>query len=497
MQSSSKYDIVILGLGPVGLLACNLLGKRGRKVLGIDRMYATYNFPRAIHIDDEIVRILQAVNLSEKILPRLKPLWGLELMDTQQRVLFRGNNKFPGGYESSNFLFLQPELEQILRAGTERYRNVDLLYEKQVTDFHQHDSSIEIFSKDGKIAEASYLIACDGANSFVRNKLGIRQKNLKFQKAALKIDAYELIQNGKVYHTVQKICSTSKPYVRMQGVGNHRRWELNYDPRLTKEEIKNPENIKKLLAELGVNVSNLKIAHVVYYYFKSVLAKEWQRGRIFLAGDAAHATPPYIGQGMCSGFRDVINLSWKLDAVLRKDLPASILSTYQTERYPHTRIQILKAVVIGYLFTTRLWYLLKLLSMIPILNKRLLHIVLPADANGKGFWGSGKASRYLFPQIRTKQNELSDNFYGNSWTLVSVGKPLDLETILLCKKAHLNFIILDEERSNLTELQKWATKYNANYFIIRPDLYVYASGKNPIELCQSFILNKENLWNSH
>lgn len=497
MQNHSRYDVVIVGLGPVGLLACNLLGKLGYRVLGIDRLASTYNFPRAIHIDDEILRILQSVNLSETILPRLKPSWGLELLDKQQRVMLRCNNKFAGGYEASNFLFIQPELEEILKKGAERYANVHLLYETEVTDFQQKDSAIKIFSKNGKIVETSYMIACDGANSLIRKKLGIGQNNLKFQKSALKIDAYELSQNTEVFHTVQKISSTSKPYVRMQGVGNHRRWELNYNCGLTKEEIEKPENIKKLLEEVGVNASNLKIVHAVYYHFKSLLAKEWQRGNVFLAGDAAHVTAPYVGQGMCSGFRDVMNLSWKLDAVLQNKMPSSILKTYQSERYRHAKIQIYKAIIIGYLFTTKWMYLLKILSYIPFLNKFLLKVTLPPDSYGKGMWGKGKASRYLFPQIRTKQNELSDNFYDNDWALVSVGRPLEAETLKLCNENKLKSIVLDDKTSNLSDLQKWAAKKKANYFIIRPDLYVYASGNNPKALCEAFFLNfnKETLWN--
>ncbi len=495
MQGNSSFDIAVVGLGPVGLLACNLLGKRGYRVLGIDSLANAYHFPRAIHVDDEIVRIIQSAGLIDAVYPRLKPSWGLELMDTKGRVMFRGNNKFPGGYEASNFMFFQPELEQALKQGVAAYPNVQLMYEVEITDFQQDASGVTLFSQNGKVAEATYLIACDGANSFVRKKLGIGQNDLKFQRGALKIDAYDKKQNGEVYHGVQKICSLEKPFVRMQGVGYHRRWELNYNCGLSKEAIEKPENIKKLLAEIGVDAADLEIVHAVYYHFKSLLAKEWQRGNIFLAGDAAHVTPPYVGQGMCSGFRDVMNLSWKLDAVLQKKMPASVLQTYQTERYPHTKMQIIKAIAVGYFFTTRWMYLLKALSYIPGLKKLLLNVILPFDTYGAGIWGKGKASRYLFPQARTKTNGFSDDFYQNGWALVSVGQPLDAQTVSLCEKAGLKAVVLDEKDTNLAEMKTWAAKYKAAFFIVRPDLYVYASGNNPGELCASFISNQENLWN--
>ncbi|MBL7815559.1 MAG: bifunctional 3-(3-hydroxy-phenyl)propionate/3-hydroxycinnamic acid hydroxylase [Saprospiraceae bacterium] len=486
MQNNSKYDIIIVGLGPVGLLACNTLGKRGYKVLGIDRFENAYNFPRAIHLDDEILRILQSVGLSDTMYSRLKPSWGLELLDTNGRVMFRGNNKFPGGYEASNFMFLQPELEEILRGGISRYPNVNVLYGVEITDFAQNKDTVTVFSKDGKVAEARYLIASDGANSFFRNKLGIGQTDLKFKHSALKIDAYELKDNAEAFHAVQKICSGSKPYVRMQGAGAHRRWELNYNSGLSKQELEKPENIKSLLAEIGVEVENLDIAHAVYYYFQSKLAKEWRRDSIFLAGDAAHVTPPYVGQGMCSGFRDIMNLTWKLDAVMQKKMPASILDTYQSERYPHTKMQILKAIAVGFFFVRQGRHLLKFISHIPILNKFLLNVVLPFDTNGKGIWGKGKASRYLFPQARTQKNEFSDDFYQNDWAMVAVGRTIDSEALHLCQKVNLKTFVFDDTNANIGDVKNWAKKHKASYFIIRPDLYVYASGNNPKELCQEF-----------
>ncbi|MCA0234561.1 MAG: bifunctional 3-(3-hydroxy-phenyl)propionate/3-hydroxycinnamic acid hydroxylase [Bacteroidetes bacterium] len=496
VQDNSNYDIIIVGLGPVGLLACNTLGKRGYQVLGIDRVENAYNFPRAIHFDDEILRILQSVNLAETIYPLLKPSWGLELLDTHGKVMFRGNNKFPGGYEASNFMFLQPELEQSLKGGARRFGNVVLKYGIEITDFAQSKDSVTVFSKDGKVAKARYLIASDGANSFFRNKLGIGQTDLKFKHSALKIDAYELKGKTEAFHAIQKICSGSKPYVRMQGAGKHRRWELNYNSGLSKAELEKPENIKSLLAEIGVDVTNLDIAHAVYYYFQSKLAKEWRRDNIFLAGDAAHVTPPYVGQGMCSGFRDVMNLTWKLDAVMQKKMPTSILDTYQSERYPHTKMQILKAIAVGFFFVRQGRHLLKLASHIPILNKLLLNTVIPADAYGKGLWGKGKASRYLFPQAKTQKNEFLDDFYQNDWAMVAVGKRLDSDVLHLCKKANLRALVFDDTNANIEDVKAWANKYNASYFIIRPDLYVYASGNNPTELCESFTSNQEDLWKS-
>ncbi len=179
-NSSNFFDIVICGLGPVGLLACNTLGLRGYRVLGVDRFETAFNFPRAIHIDEEIVRIVQSVGLLDELMPRLKPSDGLEIVDKNFNVLFSAKTISESGFASSHFLFLQPELESILRKGCERFPNVTLMFGKDITDFRQEKERIIVFSKHEQIAKASYFIASDGAKSFTRNKLGIAINDLGF-----------------------------------------------------------------------------------------------------------------------------------------------------------------------------------------------------------------------------------------------------------------------------------------------------------------------------
>lgn len=496
MQSTSSYDIIVVGLGPVGLLACNILGMRGYRVLGIDKITSAYSFPRAIHMDDEIVRIIQSVGLRDELFERIKPMNGLELLDHNHKLLFRGANKFPSGYPSNHFLFFQPELERVLRMGCGSYPNVTLQYGTEITVLTQTANKVSIESNGEKLAEAHYLIGCDGARSFIRTSLGIGLNDLGFKKSALKIDAYDLSHESPALDTVQKICSHTKPWVHMKGVGNHLRWELNYTDGLSKEEIEKPGTASRMLKEIGVDTTQLEIVHAVVYYFKSVLAKEWQRGNIFLAGDAAHTTPPYVGQGMCAGFRDIMNLSWKLDAVIKGELPSDSLSTYQTERYAHARELILLADLVGWIFTTRLWYVLKIASKIPVLNNWLVNFKIPKTKDGKGHWGSGKAKRSLFPQIKTDDGTYTDMLFSNEWALVSIGKKIDNKVTYVCEKASLKYVELSSNDSSVAQMTEWAKRYNAGYFIIRPDLYVFSSGNNAVELCDEFITKNKIQWKS-
>lgn len=490
-QNRRMYDIIILGLGPVGLLACNALGKYGYNILGIDRFETTFSFPRAIAMDDEIVRIIQSVGLHDEFYPTLKPINGLELVDKNFKTLFRGKSVFPSGYISNHFLFWQPQLENILRNGCQRFSNVKLLYAKDITDILQNNDSVTIFSGEEKIAQAKYLLGCDGARSFTRNHLGIGINDLLFDKNILKIDAFQIQPTEETFNSVQKICNATTPWVRMNGVGNHKRWELNYTNGLSKEQIEQPETIQKMLREIGVNTDNLQIQHGVLYSVKSVLAKEWQRDNILLAGDSAHTTPPYIGQGMASGFRDIMNLSWKLDFVLQNRMPKSILNTYQTERYPHAKFHILLAVLVGWIFTTRLLYVLKVFSKVPLLKSWLCNFHLPQNPLGKGFWGTGKGKRYLFPQIKIDEKIYSDTLFSNQWTLVAVmdtNKLPEPNIAINCEKVGLKYIALKFN----ADLQKWAKKNKEQYFIVRPDLYVFSSGNDVETLCNEFTIKTKS-----
>lgn len=483
-KTNKNFDVVICGLGPVGLLACNTLGLRGYRVLGVDKFETAFNFPRAIHIDEEVVRIVQSVGLLDELMPHIKPADGLELVDKKFNVLFRAKSIFPSGFASAHFLFLQPELENILRNGCKRFQNVTLLYGKDITDFEQANNRVTVFSNTEKLAETKYFLACDGARSFTRNKLGIGLNDLGFDKDILKIDALEIRPATLSFNTIQKICNPKQPWVRMNGVGKHKRWELNYTKGLSKQEIEKPEVVELMLKEIGVQTDNLKIQHGVLYSVKSALAKEWQRGNIFLAGDAVHTTPPYIGQGMSAGFRDVMNLTWKLDAVLQKRLPDTLLKSYQTERYQHAKFNIRLAILVGWLFTTRLWLVLKAFSKIPFLNRLLLNFHLPKNSSGKGFWGTGKGKRYTFPQVKIKENVYSDSLLANQWSLVAIGKNKEQNIVSISEKSSLKYVVFNDETCD-ADLRKWA-KQKANYFIIRPDLYVFSSGNDAEKLCNEF-----------
>ncbi|MEM9986776.1 MAG: FAD-dependent monooxygenase, partial [Bacteroidota bacterium] len=395
------------------------------------------------------------------------------------------------GYASNHFFFYQPELENILREGCERFAAVDTLYDTEIQELAQDEDGVTVISEGNPIATASYLIACDGAHSFTRQALGIGVKDLGFRKKVLKVDAFDTSDENPTVDTVHKFCSTQTPWVRMQGVGKHRRWELNFDRGLSREEMEDVKVAHQLLGELGIDTSELDIQHMVQYQFRSVLAKTWHRGKVFIAGDAAHTTPPYIGQGMGAGFRDIMNLSWKIDAVLTGNAPRSLFASYQAERYPHAKQDIQKAIAVGWLFTTRLWVVLSFLARIPWLNQRLQNLKVSRGKVGKGFFGGGKAARKLFPQIRLGEGQFSDTLLGYQWALVAIGASAEQELENLSERYQLRYLQVDETLDDYPILAKWAKRQKAQYLIVRPDLYVFSSGNDPAKLCQEYRFLRE------
>jgi 3-(3-hydroxy-phenyl)propionate hydroxylase len=120
---------------------------------------------------------------------------------------------------------------------------------------------------------------------------------------------------------------------------NRRRIEFKALEEETDESLEQEDNVWKLL-EKWVTPETATIERADTYQFNALLAKPWREGRLFIAGDAAHQKAPKAGQGMCSGLRDALNLSWKLAFCVNGRASSSLLDTYESERSPHSRIWI-------------------------------------------------------------------------------------------------------------------------------------------------------------
>jgi 3-(3-hydroxy-phenyl)propionate hydroxylase len=495
MQQEDKflgYDVLVVGLGPVGMLVANLLGMYGLRVAVFERNKELYNIPRAIHIDDEVVRILQYVGLHEQVLAHCKPVPGMQLVTQKGKVLLETTKAATAGFAAS-YLFYQPHLEQVLMQGIERYPNVSVFLGAEVIDIDNLQApKLQVKTADQTHTyQGKYVIACDGANSPTRQRLQLPLKDLKFSRRNLKVDVQI---DDEASHTqfsdwIQKtVAPPRRSRVFLNSFGNHFRWEFSLPKGAKSEAVEweSPAMIQEMLATV-INPAKVKIIHAVEYRFASKIARQWQQGKVFLAGDAAHQMPPYIGQGMCAGFRDVMNLSWKLKAIIKDEAPDQLLQSYAVERMPHVRFVMWVTCWVGRLFITRRWsWLIKGLAL--WLPSHWRKVKVPPQKLKQGVFGKCKRLRgHLFPQMEVTlagHTHLLDDCLGKGWSVVSYGKTvianLPADVLQRLTQLDVSFCVIDaDEQSSRNPVdsflhyQTWFRKHKIEAVIIRPDRYIY------------------------
>lgn len=495
MQQEDKflgYDVLVVGLGPVGMLAANLLGMYGLRVAVFERNNELYNIPRAIHIDDEVVRILQYVGLHKQVLAHCKPVPGMQLVTQKGKVLVETTKTATAGFAAS-YLFYQPDLEQVLMQGIDRYANVSVFLGAEVTHInHPQAPKLQVKTADQTHTyQGKYVIACDGANSPLRQMLQLPLKDLKFSRRNLKVDVQidGHASQGQFSDWIQKtVAPPHRSRVFLNSFGKHFRWEFSLPKGAKSEAIEweSPAMIQEMLSTV-INPAKVKIVHAVEYRFASKIARQWQQGKVFLAGDAAHQMPPYIGQGMCAGFRDVMNLSWKLKATLEDEAPTQLLQSYAIERIPHVRFVMWVTRWVGRLFITRRWsWLIK--SGALLLPSHWRKVKVPPQKLKQGVFGKNKRLRgHLFPQMEVTlagHSHLLDDCLGKGWNIVSYGKTvtsnLPADVLQRLTNIGVSFCVIDAvEKSNqnpedsFLHYQSWFHKHKIEVVIIRPDRYIY------------------------
>jgi 3-(3-hydroxy-phenyl)propionate hydroxylase len=474
-------DVAIVGYGPVGATLANLLGVEGIKVALFEREASVFHQPRAGHFDDEVMRIFQTTGLAEAISKTLRLNPGMRFVSAKGEVLInwpRPAEIGPQGWHAS-YRFHQPTLERILREGVARFGHTVFL-QHDVTSVDEHDDHVVVNATDlvndtQRTIRCRYLIGCDGGRSLVRRTMGSGVDDLYSDEEWLVTDI-ELVEDMPELgdFTIQH-CDPARPVTYARGVGNRRRWELMLvegdDPRTIAEE----DSVWRLLAR-WIKPTQGRIVRAVVYTFHSIVAKRWRKGRLMLAGDSAHQTPPFLGQGMCAGIRDTANLAWKLAAVLRGEASDRLLDTYETERSPHVRKYIEQAVRLGKLIQIRDPQEAERRDQQFREQPEQMKSIKPALGPGLHGDGAGPAGE-LAPQPRLRDGRLLDDVVGTSPALLATGSfadGLSASERELCRQAKV-VVLADEGLDYLETLGMPAA-------VIRPDRYLLGTARNGNEL---------------
>ncbi|RWI57063.1 MAG: bifunctional 3-(3-hydroxy-phenyl)propionate/3-hydroxycinnamic acid hydroxylase [Mesorhizobium sp.] len=352
-MSNYDYDVVVVGYGPTGQMVAAQLGVRGCKVGAFERYPGLYSLPRAGHVDHEIMRQLQSIGAVDRFLKdafrMTKYYWRNAKGETL--LTFDWDALGISGW-ASDYLLYQPHPEDALNASVSSEESVDVHHGWLATGIVQDADGVTLTLRrskpdatETKTVRARYLIGADGANSFVRTALGIDQDDYGFNENWLVVD----LRPKRVVHFEfdnGQICDPARPMCLFQLGKTHRRFEFMMMPGETREHLEKPETVWKLIKP-WMAPDDADLIRNVVYTFRSSMATRWRDRRIFLAGDSAHLMPPFMGQGMCSGLRDAVNLSWKLDAVLRGVAEDALLDSYEAERKPHVKVVIDLSTEVG------------------------------------------------------------------------------------------------------------------------------------------------------
>lgn len=510
-----NYDLIIVGMGPVGATAANLAGQWGLKTLILDKSDTIYQNPRAMGFDHETMRAFDNIGLADAIKPYIMPYRASRYLNGKGQLLRHikvAKPPFALGW-APNYVFSQPPLERALRENIQFLSNVEVRLGCEVQEVTEENgvSKVRILSNDGTNQDftSAYVLACDGGASSIRTSLDLQMEDLEFDEPWLVVDV--LLKEGAgadLPETNVQYCDTERPSTFVVGPGQHRRWEFMINPSELPSEIVRTEAIKKLISR-WLPEEDYDIWRTATYRFHALILERWKVDNLLFLGDAAHMTPPFLAQGMVQGIRDAMNLIWKLALVRRGQASATLLDSYQVERLPHVRRTTEVAKEFGQTICERD-------PQKALLRDERLLAEMAANPAGTirqslipgltcGFIDQQAPAGELFPQPRvvnaSGEEKLLDRFTGQQFRLVvSESFEHTNELIALAEQSlqkhglSLALVCLTSEQpqddNQYRELDdvlgKWMTEKNCKVLLVRPDHYVFGGAQTMDEVAALF-----------
>ena len=489
--------VVIVGAGPVGVTTATFLAQYGVDCLLLDRWASVYPQPRAVHIDDEVRRIVGRLGIGDQFATISRPAQGLQLRDPNMKVLsqFRRERFVTvNGYPQAN-MFDQPELETLMRSNLKRYPHATLRGNSEVTSVQQIGGGRVLVTFTDRVSgrehrvETTYLLGCDGANSMVRAAVGAAMRDMGFEQRWLVVDVTTDAELNQ-WDGVHQVCDPHRAATFMRIGSSRYRWEFRLLPGEAADHFGTVATLYPLIRPWvqAVSPEFLEIVRVAEYTFRAQVADHWRRDNIFLLGDAAHLTPPFIGQGLCAGLRDAVNLGWKLAGVVTGWLSPNVLDSYEQERKPHARYMIRFALAIGLTMTAggEVGNLLRRvvlprLYLIPGIREKIVDSTTPALRRSSLAVTRGRrrglAGR-LCPNSILPNHKRFDEVVGPRFAVVTSG-PLSGQH--RDELAGRGAVVVAVEPGS--ELARWLRRGRATAALVRPDGAVMYAGRDALATC--------------
>lgn len=334
-------DVVVVGAGPVGLTLANLIGVRGHRVTVLEARHELIDYPRGVGLDDESVRTLCTAGLWQQVQPYTVPHHVVRLVNGEGRVLATSDPETQEFGHPRKHGFIQPLVDRELAAGLGRFPGAALRFGHRVVGLHDHGDHVTVTAErldaagqaTGTVTvTARYAVGCEGGSSFTRKWMGVGFEGRSPSTRWVVID----VENDPVgTPSVYLGADPRRPYVSIGLPHGVRRWEFMLHDDEPTERVDDPAFVHALLARHVPDPAALTVINQRTFTHHGRVAADFRQGRVFLAGDAAHLMPVWLGQGWNSGIRDATNLAWKLTAVLAGDAGDALLDTYTPERRKH------------------------------------------------------------------------------------------------------------------------------------------------------------------
>lgn len=510
------FDVAIVGFGPSGAAAAALLGAAGLRVHVCDAQRAVYDKPRAIALDHEILRLFQQIGVAAGIAPHIEPFTDSRYLGVDGQLI-KCMTTVPMPYPLAHppsVVFSQPAVEQVLRDRVRSLPNVELVLGREMVDLTQDERGVTLRLRDVegdvRCIVARHVIGCDGASSDVRRAVGIELEDLGFDEPWLVVDVLANARGlARLPKTSMQYCDPERPSSYVIGPKNHRRWEISLKEGEDPQYVATREGAWRLLSR-WIAPDEGTLWRQASYRFHALVAERWRVGRVFIAGDAAHQQPPFLGQGLCQGMRDVANLSWKLIAVHEGRAGDALLDTYGRERGAHVRQLTARIKDIGAVICER-----------DPVHARARDASLLADCGGvvqpeprqnvqprleSGLLestiarGGDDPVGTLFPQpwiVDGGTRIRLDELVGTGWWLVVDGKAAGgyeaATDAAPLERLNLRTIRIDGqgERGAMQEAEgvvaDWFLRHRCAAAIVRPDHYVHAVANSPDESAEQLL----------